>query len=216
MSSVKIFVEGVTDQKFLQDVIEEWYGISLTIAGLDKPGGDIISLGGKAAFDSPKKQPLITKIFELLSKTPTKPIVLFDADTFSANKAMLAKHSENLTFDYFLFPDNRRDGEIETLLEEIVCRDNKVVFDCWDAFENCLSKHTTTCTESGQYTTPANKTKIYAYVETLVGLEDSEKEKIKDRNRDYRNKKHWDLDPAQPTLQPLKTFLDTYFFSTPQ
>lgn len=62
---------------------------------------------------------------------------------------------------------------------------------------------------------PARKTKIYAYLEALVGESKKQKAKIKEENRDYRNKDHWNLDPAHPPLQPLKAFLDP-FFSTPQ
>jgi hypothetical protein len=209
MSNVQIFVEGVTDQKFLQDIVEEWYGIKLTLGKLGKPGGDIISLDGKDAFDSPTKLGFINKLFEYLSKDNKQAIVLFDADTFHLNHAKLSTHSERLNFNYFLFPDHQRDGEIETLLEDIICPANQIIFNCWADFENCLSQQETLSTTSGRFTTPANKTKIYAYVETLVG--DSEKEKIKDRNRDYRNQNHWNLDPAHPPLKPLKEFLDPFF-----
>ncbi|GAB3751058.1 DUF3226 domain-containing protein [Spirosoma pomorum] len=212
MSNVQIFVEGVTDQKFLQDVIEEWYDIRLALGKWDKPGGDIISLDGKTAFDSPGKTNKLIPVFQQLSAQDITAIVIFDADEpFSVNRDKLEAHSKKLNFSYFLLPDNHRDGEIETLLEEIVCPDNQVIFDCWSSFEACLSGHKTTNTDSGAFTTPANKTKIYAYVETLVGTSDSEKEKIKDRNRDYRNKKHWNLDPNHQPLRPLKKFLDQFF-----
>lgn len=211
MSNVQIFVEGVTDQKFLQDIIKEWYDIDLTLGSLDKPGGNIISLGGKNAFDSPNKLHLIEKIFETLSASDIPVIVLFDADIFSHNQPKLSTQSKQLNFPYYLFPDNEPDGEIKHLLEEIICADNQVIFDCWTGFENCLKRHETTSTYSGRFATPASKTKIYAYVETLVGDSDSEKEKIKDRNRDYRNKQHWNLNPNTPPLKPLKEFLDPFF-----
>ena len=210
MSDVQIFVEGVTDQKFLQDIITEWYGITLSIGTMDKPG-EILSLGGKAAFNSQEAIKKLTPLFQQLSIQEIPAIVVFDADTFKENYRYLTPHSSTHNFTFFLLPDNQRDGEIETLLEEIICPDNRVVFDCWKEFENCLSGHETASTESGRFTTPANKTKIYAYVETLVGNSDSEKEKIKDRNRDYRNPKHWNLDPSHPPLKPLKEFLDPFF-----
>lgn len=211
MSNVQIFVEGITDQKFLQDVIKEWYNVDCATSKLDKPTGDIISLDGKTAFDSPEKMKKLIPIFKQLDIKGIPTIIIFDADTFSINQAKLQLHSRSLNFTYFLFPDNQRDGEIETLLEEIICPDNQVIFNCWKAFESCLSTHKTTSTDSGKFTTPANKTKVYAYVETLVGETDSEKEKIKDRNRDYRNKRHWNLDPDHPSLKPLKEFLDPFF-----
>ncbi|RRB06541.1 hypothetical protein [Larkinella rosea] len=66
-------------------------------------------------------------------------------------------------------------------------------------------------TDTGKFTTPARKTKIYAYLEALLGETDSEKEKIKERKRNYRETKHWNIAPANPFLKPLKAFLDPYF-----
>ncbi|WP_080057025.1 DUF3226 domain-containing protein [Spirosoma aerolatum] len=210
MSSIQIFVEGVTDQKFLQDVIAEWYGVALSIGSIGK-SSEIISVDGKGAFDSPEKMKKLIPVFQQLAIQGIPTVVIFDADTFSTNQANLNLHSQKLNFTYFLFPDNQRDGEIETLLEEIICPDNQVIFNCWKAFEDCLSGHKTSSTPSGSFTTPANKTKIYAYIETLVGETDSEKEKIKDRNPDYHNKLHWNLDPKHTSLKPLKEFLDPFF-----
>ena len=42
-------------------------------------------------------------------------------------------------------------------------------------------------------TIPAKKTKIYAYLEVLLGASKSEKKKIKEAYRDYTNVNHWDL-----------------------
>ncbi|MDR3341410.1 MAG: hypothetical protein LBT14_01245 [Treponema sp.] len=49
------------------------------------------------------------------------------------------------------------------------------------------------------------KTKIYAYLEVLLGETKKEKEKIKERERDYKNNEHWNLDSE--FLVPLKNFL---------
>jgi hypothetical protein len=56
-----------------------------------------------------------------------------------------------------------------------------------------------------ELTIPAKKTKIYAYLEVLLGVTKKEKEKIKERERDYKNKGHWNLD--SDFLIPLKEFL---------
>ncbi len=55
-------------------------------------------------------------------------------------------------------------------------------------------------------TTPAKKTKIYTYLETLLGKSKSQKKQIKDANRNYENTKHWNLDAEY--LEPLKEFLN--------
>ena len=49
------------------------------------------------------------------------------------------------------------------------------------------------------------KTKIYAYLETLLGKSRSQKELIKDRNRNYENPLHWNLNSKY--MEPLKVFL---------
>ncbi|MCY7358318.1 MAG: hypothetical protein LH609_12840, partial [Rudanella sp.] len=125
-------------------------------------------------------------------------------------------------FHYFLLPYNgehpeglRNNGDLETLLQEIICPDNQVILDCWEAYESCLLDKPSKMTVSGKFTLPARKTKIYAYLEALVGESKRQKAKIKEENRDYRHPKHWNLNPTQPALQPLKAFLDQ-FFSTPQ
>lgn len=55
-------------------------------------------------------------------------------------------------------------------------------------------------------TTPAKKTKIYGYLEALLGDSKSQKEKIKEANRNYENTLHWDLDAEY--MKPLKVFLE--------
>lgn len=55
-------------------------------------------------------------------------------------------------------------------------------------------------------TTPAKKTKIYGYLEALLGESKAQKKLIKEVNRDYTEIKHWDLDAEY--LKPLKDFLE--------
>jgi hypothetical protein len=54
-------------------------------------------------------------------------------------------------------------------------------------------------------TIPARKSKIYVYLEALLGKTRDEKEKAKDPKRDYKNTDHWNLDAD--ALQPLQEFL---------
>lgn len=214
MSPLKIFVEGIADQKFLQDVIIEWYGIELSIGGINDKSGkpiDILELGGKNAFDTPDKVNKLIPVFQTLAITNTPALVIFDADKFSLNHANLLAHSRTYGFQFFLFPDHTSDGDLETLLESLIHPDNQAIFDCWKVYEDCLRQQKTRMTASGKFTTPARKTKIYAYLEALLEETDSEKEKIKERKRNYREPKHWNIDPANPILAALKAFLDPHF-----
>ena len=51
----------------------------------------------------------------------------------------------------------------------------------------------------------AKSTKIYGYLEALLGESKSQKELIKEANRNYENPQHWTLDSEY--LEPLKQFL---------
>lgn len=212
MSRIQIFVEGVADQKFFKDLIEEWYGISLKLSTIAKPAGEILNIEGISAFDSPDKLSKISPILQQLKIQEIPVVAILDADTFIENQAFIDVHSRALGFSYFLLPNHGADGDLETLLQEIISPDNQVIFDCWEAYESCLQGKETEATPTGTFTLPARKTKIYAYLEALVGETKSEKEKIKEKERDYRNKKHWNLNPNHPYLQSLKTFLDPFFY----
>ena len=115
-----------------------------------------------------------------------------------------------MPIEYFLFPDNQSNGDLETLLSQIINQDNDVIFKCWEGYENCLK---TSVRKEGIFTTPARKTKIYAYLEALLGESNSEKDLIKERERDYQNQNHWDLNAS--ALVNLKQFLDQYFQKIP-
>lgn len=54
-------------------------------------------------------------------------------------------------------------------------------------------------------TIPVKKTKVNAYLETLLGKSRSQKKLIKDPYRNYENTQHWNLDAEY--LEPLKEFL---------
>lgn len=53
----------------------------------------------------------------------------------------------------------------------------------------------------------SKNTKIYGYLEALLGETKSQKELIKEANRNYENHQHWNLDAEY--LEPLKRFLAT-------
>ena len=53
----------------------------------------------------------------------------------------------------------------------------------------------------------SKNTKIYGYLEALLGETKSQKELIKEANRDYENPQQWNLDAEY--LEPLKRFLAT-------
>jgi hypothetical protein len=118
--------------------------------------------------------------------------VIFDADTdFEIRKHEIDewKTKTGLTFKLFLFPDNQNAGTLEDLLQKIIIANNKPILDCWNRFETCIQEYAGVIMNR-QLTIPAKKTKIYAYLEVLLGETEKEKTKIKERERDYRNTEH--------------------------
>ncbi len=226
MTNVQIFVEGVADQKFFQDVIQEWYGLKLSKGKFAEKNtrielGDIFDMGGQDSFADSDRMRLLEPIIQTLHVEEIPMLVIFDADEYSIKQPDIDAFCQKQGFSYFLLPyngtypeANRNDGDLETLLQEIICPDNQVIFDCWQAYEQCLTHETATNTTSGAFTLPARKTKLYAYLEALLGETKTQKKLIKEEHRDYRNKKHWNLDPTHPALKPLKDFLDPFFSTT--
>lgn len=220
MNNVQIFVEGIADQKFFQDLIYEWYGVKFSKGKFAEKNtkielGDIFDMGGKDSFEDPIRMNLLDPIIKTLQIEEIPMLVIFDADIYYNTQPIIDEFCANRGFHYFLLPYNgthtepgKNDGDLEALLQEIIYPDNQVIFNCWQAYEQCLTAQTT---ELRKFTLPARKTKIYAYLEALVGESKKQKAKIKEENRDYCNKNHWNLDPTHPPLKPLKDFLDKFF-----
>ena len=134
-------------------------------------------------------------------------LIIFDADDdFAERKKEILEWGKksNVDFELFLFPDNSSSGALEELLELIINPKNVPIFDCWDNFEACI-KSKKIEGRAIPLTIPAKKTKIYGYLETLLGSSKSEKERIKERERNYKEKTHWNLD--SDSLKSLKEFL---------
>ena len=189
MAKFKLFVEGIADVKFLQDYISHIFSKQI------KKHEDIVDFTGK--------DKLIPQQFQINTDAGGVNLLVFDANgNFEKRKKeLLAKAKElNIQFELFLFPNNQDKGELENLLEKIINPSNKKIFDCFNEYEKCLS------IDKSRFKTPALKTKIFAYVDTL-DLKDEGF--AKEEKRNYLNKEHWDLEHA--SLIPLKIFLNRYF-----
>lgn len=220
MSSIKIFVEGIADAKFIKDFVAFHYQVTLAISEKNKfQHGDIIDIGGKDGVLNSEQLAFLKPIFQMNTDQGGKNIVILDADDehnqggYSIRKASVETiiEQENLAISFFLFPNNNDNGDLESLLFEIINPINLPIFDCWNSYEECLRSVQIPEREI-PLTTPANKTKAYAYLEALLGSSKSEKDKIKERNRDYQNIEHWNLNASY--LQPLKTFFDRFYLET--
>ena len=219
MVKADIWVEGIADQKFLADVLSVWFGLAFQDS---KMSGGVIyecrdetrqievrirAAGTVSAFIAEKEWRKKEQDFVDNQSFGIKNLIIADADDdVAARKTEVAQTVQNVgfnpEFDLFLFPNHQESGDLENLLEQIIHPEHQAIFECWNAYEECLRK-----TPGKTYTTPARKTKIYAYLEALLGNSKKEKEKIKEREREYTNADHWQLDPTKEHLKPLHEFL---------
>ena len=139
-----------------------------------------------------------------------KNIIIFDADDPSKDNGgfknrknrienEIKKFKHKIDYQLFLFPNNKDDGDFETLLENIINKDHQQLLDCFGKYEGCIEK-------SDQYNTPNRKAKMYTYITSLQHNKEN-LEKVKKRNWFFDNEEYWDLDASY--LSPLKEFLET-------
>lgn len=197
MKPIKIFVEGIADKKFIIDYLK-FLGLEVHIAD-----GSVVNMDGKDNILLMKNE------FQKNSDNDGVNLVIVDADDdFQCRKAELEKikTDKNLEFEYFVIPNNSVAGALEDLLENTIPEENKIIFEKWQKFEESLKEITL---RGNPLTIPSKKTKIYAYLEVLLGKSRKEKDLIKERSRNYLNEKHWDL--HKEFLTPLKIFLQKNF-----
>jgi hypothetical protein len=185
-----IFVEGTADVKFISDFVARRFNYRL------KAGTEIQEVKGKdhLAEFLPK--------FIISTEQGFSNLVVFDANgNFEGRVGELNEKKIDLgvEFETYLFPNNQSNGDLETLLESIINQKNRPILECFDAFNRCVNT-------IPLITFPLNrKTKIHNYVSVLV----NESDLAKERNRDYTNEDHWDLDSEN--LTSLIDFLAPYF-----
>jgi hypothetical protein len=205
--AIRIFCEGISDQRFLRDFLKIHYQIDISDKDL-KNNKYIENLGSWNKLKIQKE-----KITESFSEYTS--LIFLDADdekvTDKAGFAETIAFVQGLMsewnwkkYDVFVLPNHQDNGTVEDLLENIINIKNKKIFDCWNEFEHCLSK-------DNSLTIPAKKSKIYSYLECLHGVTNQEKDKCKDAYRDFLNENLWDIKNLKnPYLSKIKEFLDKH------
>ena len=183
--AVVIWVEGKADSKFVGDFLGH--------LNLPLPGENIRWIDGGVT----KLRKIDPVLLGLNAQGMTNLVVLdANGDFDSCCKAVEEAKAKPLAFDYyFLLPNHRESGCLETLLEDIAVDKHREIFQCFDDYEKCVKE------KPAEYNTPNLKARIYAYCEALQAETHHAK-------RDYRNSAHWNLD--SPALDPLKKFLRKY------
>ena len=197
MKKFLIIVEGEADKKFMEDY---YHHLFQTPA----PKNSIIHTGGyKKLADE-----VILRQMQMNTDQGGVNLVIFDADDdYKTRWEELSslKEQYGVEFELFLFPNNQDTGALEDLLENIINSNNRPILDCWENYEEELRKLEIPGRTPPPLTTPAKKTKIYGYLEALLGESKKEKKMIKEKERNYKNASHWDLDAEY--LERLKEFV---------
>ena len=203
MNKFLIIVEGEADKRFLEDYYHHLFQEKAPEGSIMHPGKDS-ETGG---YTKLRKEDSINALRQN-TDAGGKNLVIFDADDDceARRKELLAIQEEfGVEFELFLLPNDKDAGELEDMLEQIINPNNQPVMDCWATYEGELEKVRIPTKTPPTLTIPAKKTKIYAYLETLLGKTRSQKKLIKDANRNYENTEHWNLDAEY--LEPLREFL---------
>lgn len=195
-----IYVEGFADVAFIKQYIHYLWKV-------DVGENNILSLDGWTNMKGTTWQ----QRMRTNTANDVINIVIIDADNnIDARRADILnwKRQNGLKFELFLLPNDKDAGALEDLLENIINPNNKPIFDCWEDYEKALVKLDIPGRTPPPLTTPAKKTKIYGYLEALLLETKSQKELIKEANRNYENVQHWNLDAEY--LKPLKEFLTMF------
>lgn len=200
MNKFQIIVEGTADKKFFEDYYRHLFRENAPDGSITLPIKDDKTGGYQKLFSENG----INTIKEGMDYGATN-LVIFDADDdIEARRRELLSFRDKygVEFELFLLPNNKDAGSLEDLLEHIINPNNQPIFDCWQHYEDELVQQEIPGRTPPPLTTPAKKTKIYGYLEAL--LEPKLKDLIKERNRNYENSQHWDLEAEY--LEPLKRF----------
>lgn len=193
-----IFVEGLGDARFFKQYIKH-------VFGEDIADNRIVVLKG---WDNLKTEASAVRMRSMTANGGVN-LVVVDADKDIQTRRNEIDHwqrTNHVEFELFLMPNNTDTGALEDLLEHIINPNNQPIFDCWEDYEKELVKLDIPGRTPPPLTTPAKKTKIYGYLEALLGESKSQKELIKEPKRNYENTQHWNLDAAY--LGELKGFLE--------
>ena len=195
-----IVVEGIADETFIRQYLYHLFGQKV-------PDNFILRTNGK---DNLKSSVAINRMRSMTDQGGIN-LVIFDADNnFETRRASILewKEQNGLEFELFLLPNNQDKGELEDLLENVINPNNRPILDCWEKYEKELVTIHIEGRTPPPLTTPAKKTKIYGYLEALLFESESDKKKIKEREREYHNALHWNLDAEY--LSSLKEFLEKW------
>lgn len=132
MKDYRIFVEGVADKRFIEQLIQHVFGVPVM-------SDCVIPTEGYTNLITKSKTAAYVNQMRRTTDDGGVNLVVFDADDDCEkrrNEIMNWKSEYKLDFELFLFPDNHSSGELEDLLESIINPENQPVMDCWENTKN--------------------------------------------------------------------------------
>lgn len=212
MTKTYIYCEGKADATFLRDVIltlfpdtpwgknEKKVRISFTSSSASI---NIIGMGGKDKLKKLKGE------LEANIKQGNIVLLILDADTENNGGGHKVRKDEiydtlkemGLLNDVsvFLFPNDRENGDLETLLLQIVNKDNyDRAKECWDSYISCIGEE-----KAKVAGFDSQKVRVYNFITLHHG-----QEKAQEFKRDYTDEELWNLN--SPALDALKSFLKAH------
>lgn len=200
----KIFVEGKTDQAFIQFVLSKQFGIEFNDGQVNNA---IIDCKGWTNIAGLTNILLDTMRIENNGKN----IVIFDADGknndggFDKRKEQLEKIADDLgvRFDIFLLPDNDSDGDLESFYASCFKEDKAFFKDCWENMYACLDGN-----KNGlNLNLPKSAEMVFSYVDLFEEYKSAEYKNSKSK-RSYFDENLWEFDFEQnENLKKLISFL---------
>jgi hypothetical protein len=211
-----IFCEGKTDLYFLSDILESYFSFT---PKKDIKGErteiifytekiKIIEIGGFSKLNNEIYYALLQDNSTLKGKN----FIFFDADcktSGNGNKGFIncvkklveLRKRLNLEFEYYIWPNNEFDGDIEDLLIKLIPNDRQCIVDCIIKYHSCLKN---TKIENIKYSNEQKDILNY-YLYTC-----NERSGIDDR--DYKKNIIWNINYDEiEMLKKLKSFLDIHF-----
>lgn len=195
----RIFVEGVTDVKFLKDLIRVHFGVKVS----DEL---FVQTSGHGSLYNEKNLNLLQRV----NDEGGQSLVIFDADNdFDKRSEELMTNAKNNKIDIrlFLYPKNDGPGDRESLLQMIANSETYLPFaKCFDPYMECLKGYKVTYdfgkSKNEKLDVPNRKTAIHNYLKI-------HRQESTERKRDYTDDTYWNIRSQQ--LTPLIDFLGLYF-----
>jgi len=146
---VYFIVEGQTDKALIQNILK------------DERKFKFLGLKGDGS--------VIKEIENLNDKdlSENKYFAIVDADkSFTTRNKQMISLKEDKGVDFYIFPNHKDDGDLETLLLSKINKENKII-KCFDNYKKCLEKDINNKAKLYAYTTLEHNKRPEDYIKTL-------------------------------------------------